>query len=128
MTPEPYEGDRAPRSTVRPVERREPQQAERAFKTAEGGSITEALCGLGGVVLAILGLAGAAPRFMIPITSIVIGAGLLAQGGSIAARFSQLLGDASERGWVGSEQRGGVAAETVGGLAGIVLGVLGLVG
>lgn len=104
------------------------QETERTMELAAGGSALEALGGIGAVVLAIVGLSGVLPLYMTAIAVIVIGAALLSEGGSLAARFSKLLSE-SEAGSLGAtEIGGGVTVEFLGGAAGIVLGVLSLLG
>jgi len=105
---------------------REPAEREATYKTIAAGSALEALGGVGVVALSILGLAGVVPRYMAPIACIAFGVALAAEGGSIAARFSQL---ARSDGLIQkAEVGGGAGAELVGGLAGIVLGILALIG
>jgi hypothetical protein len=99
------------------------------MKIVPYGSLTEAVGGGGAVLLSILGLAGIAPAYMTAVATIAIGVALLAQGGSAAARWSELLEEASEYG--GShrvELGGGLSAEIFGGGAGVVLGILALLG
>ncbi|APR79340.1 Hypothetical protein A7982_04687 [Minicystis rosea] len=108
--------------------RSEHDQATSA-KVVAGGSITEALCGVATVVLAIIALAGALPRYFAPIATIVLGAALVARGGAVAARFRELLHEASAYDRSSRvELGGGMGAELVGGVAGIVLGILALIG
>lgn len=104
-------------------------ERQRSMKAVAGGSITEALCGAGTVVLAIIGLAGALPGYMASIATIVFGVALLAQGGSVAARYQQLLRETVPTEWdTRMELGGGMGAEMLGGAAGVVLGILGLLG
>lgn len=94
---------------------------------AAGGSVTAAICGIGAIVLCILGLIGVYPGMFAAISTIVIGAALLLEGGAIAARLSQATADLSHRTdtEIVSE---GMAVESLGGLVGIILGVLALIG
>ncbi|APR80023.1 Hypothetical protein A7982_05370 [Minicystis rosea] len=104
-------------------------ERERAFKVVAGGSITEALCGVAVVVLSIIALAGNSPGFLASIATIVLGVALVAQGGSIASRYRQLLHDVTAYGSdARAELGGGMGAEIIGGAAGIVLGILALIG
>jgi hypothetical protein len=106
----------------------EPEQAK-SIKVVAGGTITEAICGAGTVVLAILGLAGTLPGYMASIAAITFGVALLAQGGAIAARYSRMLRETSPHAWdARAEIGGGMGAEFLAGGAGVVLGVLGLLG
>jgi hypothetical protein len=89
-----------------------------------GGSFGEAIAGLATVVLAIIGLAGGLPVYMAAIATIVIGVGLVLEGGALAARFTNALGTAQTR----IDLSGGMSAEVLGGFTGIILGILSLVG
>jgi hypothetical protein len=107
---------------------REPERL-RSIKVVAGGSITEAVCGAGTVVLAILGLAGVLPGYMASVAAIAFGVALLAQGSAIAARYSQLVRETLPSEWeTRTELGGGMGAELLAGAAGVVLGVLGLLG
>lgn len=95
-------------------------------KVIGSGSSVAALCGLGAIVLAILGLAGMAPVELCAVAVLAAGAGLVFQGGAIAARYRDVQAAAADhRGEV--EIEGGMTAEMVGGVAGIVLGILALI-
>jgi hypothetical protein len=112
-----------------PFASRRETEAERTIKVVAGGSITEALCGIGTVVLAILGLAGVLPGYMASIATIAFGVALLSQGGAVAARWSRLIHETAPREWDSrTELGGGMGAEFLGGAAGVVLGILGLIG
>jgi hypothetical protein len=104
----------------------EEREERRTAEVVSGGSMVEAVCGLGGVVLAIVGLAGLLPMYLLAIASIAVGVAFLCEGGAIAARWSNLLrmegGTTSEETELGS----GVGVEVLGGIAGIVLGILAL--
>lgn len=93
-----------------------------------GGSVVEGLCGAATVVLAILGLANMWPDYMASIATITFGVALLAQGGAIAARYSQLLREATPFEWDARTEVGGMGAELLAGGAGVVLGILGILG
>jgi hypothetical protein len=98
-------------------------------RAAAGGSTAEALCGLGAVVLAILGLIGLLPFALAAIGTIVIGAGLWIQGAAIAARFNELRRSAYAGGPTYLQgTRGGLTIEMLGGIACIALGILALLG
>jgi hypothetical protein len=98
------------------------------FHVLEGsGSIVEAVGGVGTAALAIIGIAGVLPQELAAIASIAVGAALLAEGGTVAARFARLLQRAGGV-ELGRDLGGGVSASLLGGLAGIVLGILALVG
>lgn len=94
-----------------------------------GGSAIEGLGGIGAVVLAIIGLAGLLPAAMAAIATIVVGAGLLFEGGAIAARYNRILAmTAGKPETEKAEYGSGMTSEFVGGGAGIVLGILALIG
>lgn len=96
---------------------------------AVGGFSLEAICGIGAVILGIIGLAGVFPMHLGAISIIALGLALLGQGAAIAARYPALLkGSGSGVAMTGDRPglRGGVATEFIGGVAGIVLGVLAL--
>jgi hypothetical protein len=104
-------------------------ESERSAKVVAGGSLTEALCAAGVVVLAIIGLAGALPGYIASIASIVLGIAFIAHGGAIAARFRQLIHETTPYEWnTRTELGGGMGAELIGGIVGIVFGILGLIG
>lgn len=94
-----------------------------------GGSATEALGGGGAIVLAILGLSGVVPTFMIAIAAIVLGVALLFQGGAVATEYRRIMNasETSER-VEKMELGGGLGAEVLAGGAAIVLGILALLG
>jgi len=117
----------APAGTTWPA----PAPARADKTTAEfvaGGSMSEAVAGIGAIVLAIVALAGVYPTYLGPITAIVVGGGLLLQGVSVAARTSALIREAGDTGLTEAELGGGMTAEMLGGVAGITLGILALVG
>ena len=93
-----------------------------------GGASVELLGGCAAIVLAIIGVAGFHPLYMLSIAVIAAGVALLAEGGSIAARWNDVIrrleGDRYDR----SELVGGIGTEVFGGAVGIVLGILALVG
>jgi hypothetical protein len=106
-----------------------PAERARSIKIVAGGSITEALCGIGTVVLAILGLAGLVPGYMAAVATLAFVVALLAQGGTLAARWSRLIRETAPYEWdPRAELGGGMGAEIVAGGAGVVLGVLALLG
>ncbi len=102
-------------------------------ETAEiitGGSTIEVIAGAGAVTLGILGLAGVLPIWFVAISIIAVGAGLMFAGGSIAAKYRDVLSSTGGRHARTNlaETGGGISAETVGGAAGVALGILSLVG
>jgi hypothetical protein len=91
---------------------------------AAGGSAGEAVAGIAAIVLAIIGLAGLAPSYMVAIATIVAGAALFIAGGAIASQVTSLVRQRAAALGIGNA----AASEIVGGLAAIVLGILGLIG
>jgi hypothetical protein len=102
----------------------DPTSEETSMEVMAGGSFGEAIAGIATIVLAIIGLAGGLPVYMAAIATIVIGVGLVLEGGSLASRFTNALGTSDTRVELGN----GMSAEVLGGFAGIVLGILSLVG
>jgi hypothetical protein len=101
----------------------------RSLELGEGSAAIEALCAAAAIVLAILGLAGTLPAYMMAIGTIVLGAAILLQAGSVGLRFRRLVqGSATEPKAARAEVGGGMSAEMFGGLAAIVLGILALLG
>lgn len=115
-----------------PIIEGQPRRREHDPKSVEifgGGSLAETLFGLGAVVMAILGLAGAIPFYMLGICVLAVGAALLAKRGAIVARHERLLHEpeSGER-FAIAELSGALSAESVAGVLGITLGILYLVG
>jgi hypothetical protein len=92
-------------------------------RRARGISISQALLGFGAAILAIIGLEHFAPVWLLAIATIVVGAGLLFEGGVFSARFSALVSRMEKTPF---RLRGWMAAEFVAGIAGITLGILAL--
>jgi hypothetical protein len=99
-----------------------------AAEFATGGSTAEIVGGIAAVVLTILGLAHVAPRFMLTIATIAIGAALVFEGASIAAEYATLLARTDDDTLQTTEMGGGMTTEMAAGIAGIVLGLLALLG
>jgi hypothetical protein len=93
---------------------------------AAGRSVAEAIGAIGAVILAVIGLAGLLSNLLAAIATIVIGAGILAEGWSVSSTYRQQWSSAGAATIQGSRAGGGVTAEFLGGIAGIVLGILGL--
>lgn len=98
----------------------------RTREAAGGGSIVEAIAGVGAVILAILGLVGAMPVTFAAIATIALGAALLLEGGAIATRLYVALDREGVQ--VPSDLSGGLGAESLAGVAALALGILALVG
>jgi hypothetical protein len=94
-----------------------------------GGSIAEAVGGIAVGVLAIISLAATVPSAILTsIATIVLGIVLLAEGGTIVAEFSRLVGFKMEARPEGSLEVGGMTLELFAGVGLVVLGVLALIG
>ncbi|MEJ2060581.1 MAG: hypothetical protein P8Y64_08870 [Gammaproteobacteria bacterium] len=89
-----------------------------------GGSSIEAISGIGAVVLAIIGLAHLFPGEMLAISGIAVGAGLLFEGGSIAAEHKKLLTRIAPDKLEHINVDMGMSVELIGGLTAVVLGIL----
>ena len=85
------------------------------------GSSFELFAGLIGAALAVMGLTGAFPLYMAAVGTIAVGFALLAQGGTLAARWENAVhiegSERTEAVGIGTEVFGGLAAITLGGLA-----------
>lgn len=88
-------------------------ETTRTTEWAAGGSVAEAVVGLAGLVLTIIGLAGVNATYIIPIAAICVGAALAFEGGAMGMRGNAEVG---------------MSAGFFGGLTGILLGILALVG
>src|SRR5262245_11772038 len=109
-------------------EREAARRAEKSADIAAGSSMAGAIGGVAVVVLAILGLAGVGPLYMISIATIVLGVAFLSEGGGIAARHARVLSGSVGGHTAVTEFGGGMTAEFIGGAAGIILGILALIG
>jgi hypothetical protein len=108
-----------------PIETEPDKTATRVFA---GGSSVELIGGAASVVLAIIGVAGFHPMYMLSIATICAGVALLAEGGSIAARWNDVMRRTEGNQYDRSELVGGIGTEVFGGAVGVVLGILALVG
>ncbi len=97
---------------------------ESSAKIVRSGSAAEGVAGAVGIILTIIGLLRILPQLMLPIATIVLGAALLFEGGSIASRFSKLLNETARGRFETSEMGVGLTTEVVGGFAVMILGVL----
>lgn len=112
----------------RPELREERKHEKRTLQFVGGGTTAEAIAGAGGIVLAILALAAVLPYYLMAISSIVLGGGLILKGGALAARAKELAHRTAHRKGERGAFVGGVSAEVLGGIAGVVLGILALIG
>jgi hypothetical protein len=101
---------------------------ESGSDTAAYGGLIDAIGGIAVAVLAIIGLTGFDAERMAGIATIVLGAALLIQGGTILSEYAQVYQAASAT--PASDRVGGdgLAAMFVVGAGGLVLGVLALLG
>jgi len=100
-----------------------------AHESASAGGFVDAIGGLTTIVLGVLGLAGVAPYWMIAIATVVFGAALLIQGGTMLSEYAHIIFPPGVK--VSSiDNFGGNSLSVVFlvGAAGIVLGILALLG
>ncbi len=106
-------------SDRRPSEGRSAPPTEPSTRHERAGGLTEAILAAAGIVLAIIGLAGAAPRFLDAIAVIVLGAAFLFERWTATARVHEGF-------WLEEHGDRGLAVESVAGWSGVVLGILAL--
>lgn len=101
------------------------QEERRTMRVAAGGSALESLAGAAAIVLAIISFSatGEMAFYLTMVTLIVLGAGLILHGTSLAVRINNLMAEAAE-----DRFEEGITLEVVGGVAGITLAILALVG
>ncbi len=98
-------------------------------ETAAYGGFVDAVGGIATIVLAVVGLAHTAPETMVSIATVVFGAALLIQGGTMLSEYARIIfpaGTASSS--VGQFGGGSLSAVFLAGAAGMVLGILALLG
>jgi hypothetical protein len=100
----------------------------RYAETAAYGGLIDALGGIATIVLAIIGLTAFDPQGMAGIATIVFGAALLVQGGTILSEYAHILLPSDNVYDPSSVHSEGLSALLLAGAAGIVLGVLALLG
>ncbi len=98
----------------------------RSAETAAYGGLIDALGGIAAAVLAIIGMTGFDPQGMAGIATIVFGAALVVQGGTILTEYTQIASQSVDGMPVTSLGAEGVSAMFLVGAGGIVLGVLAL--
>ena len=97
--------------------------------TAAFGGAMDAIGGIATAVLAIIALAGWRPELLAGVATIVFGAALLIQGGTLLSEYSQVFAPAGALQSTADAFSGdGLAAMFPVGIAGIVLGILALLG
>jgi hypothetical protein len=93
------------------------------------GGVMDAIGGIATAVLAIIGLAGWRPELLAGVATIVFGAALLIQGGTVLSEYSQVYTPGAALQTASDAFSGdGLAAMFPVAIAGIVLGILALVG
>lgn len=93
------------------------------------GGVMDAIGGIATAVLAIIGLAGWRPELLAGVATIVFGAALLIQGGTLLSEYSQVYSPGGALQTASDAFSGdGLAAMFPVGIAGIVLGILALLG
>ena len=105
--------------------REEPVMPE-APKAIAGGSLAGGVCGLGALVLSILGILGVFPALMLEIATIAAGAAMMFVGAAASSRVNAVVHEVAARTPSVYEMGGGVTSEFLAGTAGVVLGILAL--
>ncbi|HLG88799.1 MAG TPA: hypothetical protein VKZ79_16545 [Alphaproteobacteria bacterium] len=103
----------------------------RSTEAAAYGGLVDAIGGIATAVLAITALTGYSPEIMAGIATVVFGATLLIQGGTILSEYAHLASPSEAGGQPIQLQRfatGGLSPMFLIGASGIVLGVLALLG
>ncbi len=101
--------------------------SETAFQEAAGyGGIVDAIGGIVAIVLAIIGLSGVYSTALLAVATIVFGAALLIQGGTMLSEYTKMMFPAGAA--APAEEFGGAGLSSIFlvGAAGIVLGILAL--
>ncbi len=101
------------------------QEERRTVETLLGGTVGGGIIAVAAVVLAIIGLAGTYPRWLLGAATIAVGIAFLIEGAAIASRLAELVHESTKGRVEMSELGSGVTGETLAGIVGIVLGVLG---
>lgn len=98
-------------------------------ESAGYGGFIDAVGGIATVVLAVIALAGTQSLLLLSISTIIFGAALMVQGGTMLTEYSRIIFPSGAAA-TGTEQFGGTTLSIVFlvGAAGIVLGVLALLG
>lgn len=103
-----------------------PFEEQPGLEVEGAGSILEAAGGLAVIVLAIVGLGGIYPIFLVSVGGIALGGALLVEGGVIAGEYARLLTMTHEERFEGTELGAGMTTELIAGGATLVLGILAL--
>jgi hypothetical protein len=97
-----------------------------AANLVKKGSIMSSGVSLIAVILALVAMGNILPRFMIPLSIVAISVAFLSRGGSIAARFPDLLPETSRQRSDVSKLGVGLSVEMAGGIIAGILGILAL--
>jgi hypothetical protein len=103
----------------------------RSTEAAAYGGLVDAVGGIATAVLAIIALTGFAPEALAGVATIVFGAALLIQGGTLLSEYSSLIFPSSSTASAAATETfagDGLAAMFMAGAAGVVLGILALLG
>jgi hypothetical protein len=93
------------------------------------GTIAEAAGSIAVIVLSIIGLAQtAASATIVAVTTIVLGAALLAEGGALASEFSKITTAGTSTTMTAENALGGMSLQVYGGAITLVLGILATLG
>src|SRR5207237_9237167 len=92
----------------------EREEAETSAEYIVGGSLTEAIGGAGAVVLAILGLTGIMPTYMLGIGTLVVGIAFLCEGVAAMARYRKLVHETGSVDRASAELGSGLSADFIG--------------
>jgi len=97
-------------------------------EVANYGGLIDAIGGVATIVLAVIALSGTRADMLLAIATIVFGAALLIQCGTILSEVTGMLFPAAGTAATEEFSGGGLSMMFLAGTAGIVLGVLGLIG
>lgn len=97
-------------------------------EVATYGGLVDAAGGAATVVLAIIGLSGTKADILLAIATIVFGAALLIQSGTILSELTHMIFPANAADSAEEFSAGGISVVFLVGTAGIVLGILALIG
>jgi hypothetical protein len=112
----------------------EPGRVERVQRTDDvrtialaGSSTVLALCGAAAIVLSIIGLVNAWPVWMVNLSVLVIGGGLIAHGLGIMGRNALIVRPTGTT-WDPGQVASAVSPEFLAGCVGVTLGILAIIG
>lgn len=95
-----------------------------AANLVKKGSMVSGAASLLAVIFILMAMGNIWPRFMIPVSILAISIAFVSQGGTIAARFSDLLPETSRRRSDVSRLGVGLSVEVAGGIITGILGIL----